>query len=208
MAEADELLDVWDARGAWLGVKPRSAVHSDGDWHRCYHLWVVSGDGVLLQRRGRHKASWPGMLDATAAGHIGAGEEVEGGGAREVLEELGVAYPPGKLALLGVRAMEDRSGGLLNREFQHVYAVADSRPLEAWTDWDRSELDGLVRLGLADFTALTRGAGPGPWPARAWDGARVSDLRLARDEVLPAPYLASLARALEHFRRGERPLPL
>ncbi|MBA2348095.1 MAG: NUDIX hydrolase, partial [Solirubrobacterales bacterium] len=76
MADPDERLDVYDELGVHLGVKARGAVHRDGDWHRCVHLWVLSGDAVLLQRRGRHKASWPGALDATAAGHVAAGESV------------------------------------------------------------------------------------------------------------------------------------
>ena len=208
MADPDELLDVYDERGTWLGVKARSAVHRDGDWHRCFHLWVLSGDAVLLQRRGRHKASWPGKLDATAAGHVGAGETVAEGGAREVLEELGVAYPPEALVALGVRAIVDRSGGLVNREFQHVRMVAHPRPLAAWDALDRTELDGLVRVALADFTALVHGPGAGPWPAEAWDGAAVTQLDLERDDVVPARYLPTLTTMLERFARGERPLAL
>ncbi len=204
VAEPDELLDVYSAAGLWLGVKPRSLVHRDGDWHRCFHLWVVSGDAVLLQRRGRHKASWPGALDATAAGHVAAGESVEDGGAREVREELGVAYPPGELLALGAPAMEDRSGGLVNREFQHLALVADPRPLDAWSAFARTELDGLVRLGLAHLAALVHGAAPGPWPAEEWDGERVRRVEVARADVLPAPYLARLTDRLERFARGER----
>ncbi len=204
-AEPDELLDVFDARGGRLGVKGRAAVHRDGDWHHCFHLWVLNGDAVLLQRRGRHKASWPGRLDATAAGHVAAGESVADGGAREVREELGVAYAPGRLVALGVRAIEDRAGGMVNRELQHVHLVADPRPLAGWTGFDRSELDGLVRVGLPAFSALVAGAGAGPWPAEAWDGERVERVALHRDDLLPARYLAALALALERLARGEPP---
>lgn len=208
VAEPDELLDVYDERGGWLGVKGRAAVHRDGDWHRCFHLWVVSGDAVLLQRRGRHKASWPGRLDATAAGHVGAGESVEEGGAREVLEELGVAYAPGELVPLGVRAITDRSGGMVNRELQHVFVVADSRPLERWDGFDRTELDRLVRVGLPAFSGLVHGAGDERWPAEAWDGERAERVALRRDDLLPATYLAPLTLVLERFARGERSLAL
>ncbi|MCW3010920.1 MAG: hypothetical protein JWO90_1324 [Solirubrobacterales bacterium] len=206
MADPDELLDVYDAAGAWRGVKGRAAVHRDGDWHRCFHLWVLSGDAVLLQRRAVHKASWPGKLDATAAGHVGAGEAVDAGGAREVLEELGVAYPPGALVPVGVVAIEDTSGGLVNREFQHVHVVEDPRPLEAWEAWDRHELDGLVRMALGDFAALVGGAGSRP--ADAWDGERVSRVVVAAGEVLPARYLPGLPAVLRGVARGERDLQL
>ena len=94
----DELLDVVDEHGRRLGVKRRGDVHRDGDWHLAFHLWVVRPDGVLLQRRAATKASWPGRLDATAAGHLLAGEAVRDG-LREAEEELGVAYAFDDLAL-------------------------------------------------------------------------------------------------------------
>ncbi len=208
MADQDELLDVYDDVGAYVGTKGRAAVHRDGDWHRCVHLWVVSGDGVLLQRRGAHKASWPGALDATAAGHVAAGESVEEGGAREIAEELGVAFTPEELAPLGARAIVDRSGGLVNREFQHVFLARDDRPLEAWTDLEWSELDGLARMALPTFSELVHGPASGPWPAEAWDGTSVERVGIARDEVIPGSYLPVLVVMLERFRRGERPLAI
>ncbi len=206
MADPDELLDVYDERGTHLGTKGRAAVHRDGDWHRCVHLWVLSGDAVLLQRRAMTKGSWPGMLDATAAGHVGAGESVEDGGAREIREELGVAF--GELVPLGMRAMADHPPGMVNREFQHVLLAADPRPLEDWTAFDRVELDGLVRLPLAAFTELVHTGAPGPWAATAWDGIRASAVRVRRDEVLMAAYLRPLTIMLERFARGERPLAI
>jgi hypothetical protein len=182
----DELLDVFDERGWHAGVKPRAAVHRDGDWHLAFHLWVVSPDGVLLQRRSRSKASWPGRLDATAAGHLLAGEAVRDG-LREAEEELGVAYAFDALAPLGMHRVEEPG----NRELQHVFAVRDDRPLDAWTDFDRGELDGLVLVGHDAFARLVAGQGDGE-DARAWDGATVAEARVAPAELVPAPYLVAL----------------
>ena len=207
----DELLDVLDEWGAHVGVERRDVVHRDGLWHRGFHLWVVSRGEVLLQRRSAAKQTHPGMLDASAAGHIGAGEAVLAGGLREVAEELGVAYPAEALVPLGVRAVCDRvgpDGRLVNRELQHVYVVRDERPLEAWTALDRVELDGLVALSLADFTALAHGPAGGPWPARAWDGERVTATAVERAEVIDGVYLRVLAIMLERCARGERPLAI
>lgn len=207
----DELLDVYDEWGAHLGVERRDVVHRDGLWHRGFHLWVVSGDEVLLQRRAAGKQTHPGMLDATAAGHVGAGETIVDGGRREVLEELGVEYPETRLVPLGVRATTDRvgpGGRLVNREFQHVYVVADPRPLEGWTALDHEELDGLVAVRLADFTALTHRLVAGPWPARAWDGTRVTPVEVGAGEVIGPAELRSLAIMLQRFARGERPLAI
>jgi isopentenyldiphosphate isomerase len=106
VADPGELLDVYDELGARTGVARRDVVHRDGLWHRCFHLWILSGDGVLLQRRSPAKEAFGGMLDATAAGHLAAGESVLDG-AREAEEELGVAFAPADLEPLGVRAVVD-----------------------------------------------------------------------------------------------------
>ncbi len=190
-----ELLDVYDDAGAHAGVKERAAVHRDGDWHVAFHLWVVSRAGVLLQRRASTKASWPGRLDASAAGHLLAGERVADG-LREAEEELGVAWPLDALVALGAHRVEDRERpGVVNRELQHVFGVRDERPLEAFDAFDRAELDGLVVVGHDGFAALARGA-PAPVAATTWDGLRVAATAVRAGELVPSPYLASLAGAL------------
>jgi isopentenyldiphosphate isomerase len=190
----DELLDVLDAGGRRVGTKARGAVHRDGDWHRAFHLWVVDAGGVLLQHRSEAKKAWPGYLDATAAGHLVAGEEVADG-LREVREELGVAYAPAELHALGVHRVDEQDGEGANRELQHVFAVRDERALEAWTGFDRTEVDGLVLVGHEGFAALAAGRA-GTVPATAWDGARTAAIEVAAREVVPAPYLREIAPAL------------
>lgn len=206
----DELLDVFDERGWHVGTKRRADVHRDGDWHLAFHLWVTSPDGVLLQRRARDKASWPGYLDASAAGHLIAGEAVRDG-LREVDEELGAAYAFDDLESLGVhRVDEAERSGLVNRELQHVFAVRDDRPLEAWEDFDRVELDGLVLIDHDAFLALAQAledpddtADAPALPARAWDGSTVHDVRVTPGELVPTPYLTTIAPALRRLaRRG------
>lgn len=102
-----ELLDVYDENGTRLGVKPRSLVHRDGDWHRTFSCWIIRGDadrgpGILLQRRGARKEVWPQRFDISAAGHYRAGEGIEDG-ARELSEELGVDVAPEALIPVGIR---------------------------------------------------------------------------------------------------------
>jgi isopentenyldiphosphate isomerase len=202
-----ELLDVFDEQGARLGVRTRADVHREGLWHRCLHLWVVTDAGeVLLQRRGRGKAAWPGMLDATAAGHLTAGETVLDG-LREAEEELGIVFSPAQVRPLGVRAVADRPvPGTLNREVQHVYAARSPLSLEDWTGLDRTEVDGLVALPIAAFAALVHDGIP--QPAREWDGERVTRPEVAPGELVPSPYLAVLAIMLERFAAGLEPLAL
>jgi isopentenyldiphosphate isomerase len=197
----DELLDVYAGDGTTrLGTKPRDDVHRDGDWHLAFHLWVVAPAGVLLQRRASDKDSWPGRLDATAAGHLVAGETVADG-LREAEEELGVAYAFGDLVALGVhRVDEEPEPGRHNREHQHVFAVRDDRPLEAWTAWDRTELDGLVLVGHDAFAALAGGGEP--VAGRAWDGRRAAAVEVAADELVPTPYLTSITDSLRSVGQG------
>jgi isopentenyldiphosphate isomerase len=199
----DELLDVFDERGRHVGIKRRADVHRDGDWHLAFHLWVVRGDGVLLQRRARDKASWPGRLDASAAGHLLAGEGVRDG-LREAEEELGVVYSFEQLEPLGVHRVADEAReGRVNRELQHVFAVRDERALEAWTAFDRVEVAGLVLVDHEDFATLA-GGGADPVRAQAWDGARVSLIEVAPAELVPTPYLGALAPDLWRLARATR----
>jgi hypothetical protein len=197
----DELLDVYAGDGTTrLGTKPRDDVHRDGDWHLAFHLWVVAPAGVLLQRRASDKDSWPGRLDATAAGHLVAGETVADG-LREAEEELGVAYAFGDLVALGVhRVDEEPEPGRHNREHQHVFAVRDDRPLEAWTAWDRTELDGLVLVGHDAFAALAGGGGP--VAGRAWGGRRAAAVEVAAGELVPTPYLTGITDSLRSVGQG------
>lgn len=199
----DEILDVFDERGWHVGTKRRGDVHRDGDWHLAFHLWVVGPDGVLLQRRARDKASWPGYLDASAAGHLLTGEAVRDG-LREADEELGAAFAFDDLESLGVHRVDDAErSGVVNREVQHVFAVRDDRPLEAWRDFDRVEVAGLVLVGHDGFRALAQAVAAGAdgpsVPARAWDGIAVSEIDVAPGEIMPAPYLAAIAPALQRL---------
>lgn len=206
---ATELIDVLDERGLPTGeVKPRDAVHRDGDWHRCLHLWVTGPDGVLLQRRAATKDSWPGYLDASAAGHLTAGETWQDA-LREAHEELGLDVGPDDVRVLGERPLSDRPRpGMVNREHQVVAHVHDPRPLAAWAPGlDRVELAGLVALPLPAFTALAARTEPGPWRGRAVDlDGHVAEVDVRVEEVLAGGYLPVLAIMLERLAAGLEPV--
>ncbi len=200
---SDEPIDVLDAEGRpLLGpdgaaiVKPRAAVHRDGDWHAAFHLWIYSRDGVLLQRRGRFKRDWPDHLDASAAGHLKSGEQPLDG-LREVREELGVEYLPEQLDPLGcfpvVDHIDQSAGGGRNREHQYVYAVRDDRPLHAYHDFDPQEVEALVQVRWPGFLRLVSGEVTG---ARSWNGRREQTITVAAVELVPTPYLPRIVEPL------------
>jgi isopentenyldiphosphate isomerase len=153
-----EFLDVFDEIGRHVGVKDRTAVHRDGDWHRVFHCLVVAeragtGAVAVLQLRGATKAAFPSMLDLTAAGHLEAGESPIDG-IRELEEELGIRVDRADLVPLGTRRLIDESGeGRLNRELTHVFLLRDDRPLSDYSPAP-VEVDGLLDVPIAGLLNL------------------------------------------------------
>ena len=121
-----ELIDIYNGVGKKIGTKRRDHVHTDGDWHKTFHCWVIykdeSGeDYIILQRRSDNKPSWPGYVDITAAGHYLAGENIEDG-LRELKEEVGINALMSELIPLGTRVcIEEFQKGSINHEFQDVF---------------------------------------------------------------------------------------
>jgi isopentenyldiphosphate isomerase len=151
-----EMLDIYDDSMRHIGVKERGLVHLDGDWHRSFHCWLVSSArrSIVLQRRARTKATYPGALDCSVAGHYGAGESLAGV-CREGAEELGLPLHPGALVPLGRVVDAARHGILLDREVADVYAlVTDVPPAELRPD--PAEVASVLDLPVASALALFR----------------------------------------------------
>lgn len=155
--DPDELFDVVTEDGSPTGIaKRRADVHRDGDWHRAIHVWVYGIENgapfLLMNLRGRHKDTWPGMLDVTVGGHLGAGETVEAA-FREVEEEIGIVADPSRLRFLETR----KAYGETERELQEVFLCRDDRPLADYRP-NPAELEGLVQMSLTDACATFNGA--------------------------------------------------
>ncbi len=154
--DPDELFDVITEDGLPTGiVKRRADVHRDGDWHRAIHVWVYGVErGVpflLFNLRGRHKDTWPGVLDVTVGGHLAAGETIEES-FREIEEEIGIVADPANLHFLETR----KAYGKVERELQDVFLYRDDRPLGNYRP-NPAELEGLVRFPVADAIAIFSG---------------------------------------------------
>lgn len=87
-----ELWDVYDINRQPLGHTHRRGVPlPKGEYHQVVHICLFNHAGeMLIQQRQPFKEGWPNLWDVTAAGSVLAGETVQQGAARELLEEIGI----------------------------------------------------------------------------------------------------------------------
>jgi isopentenyldiphosphate isomerase len=170
MTADGELFDLCDEWGRPLGqAKPRAQVHRDGDWHRSFHCWLLSGDdpvepSILLQQRALDKDTWPRCWDVSVGGHYAAGEGLDGG-LREIREEMGLAVSEHDLVPAARRREVARhEGGVIDREVQDVYFLCrrvDVRVLRPNTEVTAvASVPSGTLVQLADGT-LSRALVPG-----------------------------------------------
>ena len=130
----DEWFDVVDEHASPTGqVKRRADVHTDGDWHRAFHCWVIvrsrdAQPAIVFQRRSANKDTYPGRLDVAVGGHYRAGEGFDEV-VREIDEELGISPPVDALVNVGRRWAEGITEFWIDREIEDVYVYALSAPV-------------------------------------------------------------------------------
>jgi 8-oxo-dGTP pyrophosphatase MutT (NUDIX family) len=152
----EEIFDIYDDNGVHIGVKPRSEVHRDGDWHCAFHCWIIHPDGyLLLQQRSADKDVCPNMLDISAAGHYCAGETMRDG-VREVEEELGIRVGFEELIPLGLRMSCMKGENVLDRHFSDAFLYVSDRDLMDY-HLQLAEVTGLLALPIEEGIALVKG---------------------------------------------------
>lgn len=205
-----EMLDVFDDSLRPAGVKERGLVHLEGDWHRSFHCWLVSPARVslILQRRAATKATYPGALDASVAGHYRSGEGVAQG-CRESEEELGLRLDPARLLPLGRAVSAARHGFLIDREVADVFLYASDVTPEALHP-DPAEVAEVLEAPLVPLGALFRGeVADAPAVAHAvGHGARAVRIRVQEFTVHLDRYYPRLAFHALRLARGLPPLCL
>jgi isopentenyldiphosphate isomerase len=209
--DPDEPFDVLLADGTPTGIiKPRAAVHRDGDWHRALHIWVAGRDEagepfLIFQRRSAAKDSWPDHFDTTVGGHFRAGETLQES-LREIEEEIGL--PAADLALrpLGTRISVTESPPLVDHELQDVFLLLDDRPLADYRPHP-VELSALVRFPLRNLLSFFSGE------ISRIDGAAVTPGNTVpfATTATPADFIPSVDRyglriaiAAQNVLRGDR----
>lgn len=155
-----ELLDIYDDNLHHIGTKLRADVHRDGDWHKVFHCWVIYRDAqgdnwVIMERRGANKATFPGKLNVSAAGHYTAGETVRDG-LRELEEELGLTPSLDELIPIGRHVAMAQYDGLIDREVADVFFYLCDQPLSDYR-YQQAEIAGLVAVNTLRGLRLLSG---------------------------------------------------
>jgi len=156
-----ETLDVFDELFNPLDppIATIDKVHNDGLWHQTFACWLVNKKdrSIVWQLRGPRNRIDPGSFDASASGHLSAGENPEHG-FRELEEELGVTIEKNKRAYLGVfRNIAIRnSGKYINHEFCHIYLALSDFGLSDFT-LQEGEVDAAYEMNIDEGIALLSG---------------------------------------------------
>ena len=149
----DELIDILDADGNPTGQScMKSEAHRDGLFHPTVHIWFYTSDGeVLLQQRGKDKDTYPLLWDVSAAGHVGAGEDIEKSAVREIAEEIGLKIRPSDLQKIGVfKSVQKHSEHLTDCEFHHTFMCELKQPMEHLKKQE-SEVEALDSIPIYHF---------------------------------------------------------
>lgn len=81
-----------DEKNHILGTMPKKEAHKrKTPLHRAFSVFIFNNKGeLLLQKRSRHKKTWPGAWSNSCCGHPVLGEKNEEAAKRRIREELGL----------------------------------------------------------------------------------------------------------------------
>lgn len=154
-----EFLDVFDESYQPLGpsVATIDDVHRKGLWHQTFACWVVNPENqtIMWQMRGPRNRIDPGSFDASASGHLEAGEK-HADGFRELEEEVGLIIPAEDRLYLGAFRNRAVRGAYINREFCHVYLAKSGAAIDDLS-LQRGEVSGVFCASIAAAIDLLTG---------------------------------------------------
>ncbi len=149
----DELVDILDDQGMPTGQTAlKSEAHLKGLFHPTVHVWFYTRNGkILLQQRGKNKATHPLLCDVSVAGHVGSGEEITHAAIRETKEEIGLTIYENDLQKVGVfKSVHAHSETLIDCEFHHTFLCELKVPLKALKKQE-SEVEALELIPVIQF---------------------------------------------------------
>jgi isopentenyldiphosphate isomerase len=119
------VLNIVDEEGKIIGEETRENIHKKGLLHREIHVWYyTSKKEIIFQLRGKHKDTFPNLLDATVGGHVELGESFEDAALKEMLEETGVKAKKDDLKQITTlrKKAKDNVTGMTNNALRNIYA--------------------------------------------------------------------------------------
>ncbi|WP_437395128.1 NUDIX hydrolase [Flagellimonas lutimaris] len=155
----DEHVDILDGNGEPTGESClKSEAHRKGLLHPTVHIWFYTPEGrVLIQQRGKNKATHPLLWDVSVAGHVAAGEKIVTAAIREVEEEIGLTISEIDLESLGTfKTVHKIAEDFIDAELHHIFLCQLSVTLNQLTKQE-SEVEDLALVPLFKFAEETWG---------------------------------------------------
>lgn len=155
----DELVDILDSEGKPTGKSClKSEAHRKGWLHPTVHIWLYTADGrVLIQQRGKNKATHPLLWDVSVAGHVASGEPIVTAAIREVEEEVGYQITEENLEAIGTfKAIHKIAEDFIDAELHHIFLCELETPFKNLTKQE-SEVEALDLIPLFRFAEETWG---------------------------------------------------
>lgn len=118
-------LNIIDEEGNIIGEDTRENIHKRGLLHREIHVWFCTPKGeIIFQLRGKHKDTFPNLLDATVGGHVELDGNFVDTALKEVFEETGLQLAADQLNLIKKlrKSAKDPATGMINNVIRAIYA--------------------------------------------------------------------------------------
>ena len=137
-------------------------IHWYGLLHSSARIWIMnSAKEILLQHRDSSSLEHPDTWDASAAGHISAGDDSLGTALEEVKQEIGVQLVESDLKFLGTLKKNNVSsdGKFKDHSFEDIYLVQKDIAISDLV-MERGEVSNLKWVPLEEFKKMVHEKDP------------------------------------------------
>ncbi len=206
-----ELVDLYDDEYRVIGAIERDKAHTTGALHKTMHCWYVDDRFVYFQIRSSN-VGFPGLLDVTAGGHVGRGEDGMTALLREAKEEIGVELPSSGMHQIGRNQFTFRNEGTWVREFSEVYMLPALAGFDTFSP-NSNELSGIAAIPFREGKEVVIGArhSLSVQALLVEQGVRKKEIRtITKESFVPSilDYFCKILEIGELFANGDRDISL